>query len=177
MKTLPDWRTVSTAEWVCSTENFFRLTGSWSSCCWNIYAWVWIDTKGLVKLRKEFAVSYHCALKKIFKFPKRFSSLIICTNLENLLFEHFLKHKVFKFEICWVIEAVRVFFSHKIHFLKRSLFKLGINRPSCENYRSRDIARQKFLCCFCQTLFSTILWRVHFICRFLNRFLQVCAYL
>ena len=67
------------------------------SLCMGFYdSELCIDTKGLAKLRKEFAVSYLYALR-IFNLPKRISSLVVCMKLNMLSIEQFLNYKVFIF--------------------------------------------------------------------------------
>ena len=100
---------------------------------------LWWKTIGCAGLLKQFAVSYHYALKKILGFPKRSSNHYTCYLLNNMTFDHLLNHRILKFYKWLETCDSPCFLLNKYYLLNNSSLKRSLDYNFFEKYQIDDI--------------------------------------
>ena len=116
-----------------------------NALCMDMYGIdLWWDTSGCVRTQKQFAVSYHYALKRILGFPKWESNHYACYILNQLTFEHLMVLKKLKF-YRWLTQCSSpCFIINKHYFLNNSLLKSKLDDIFYEKYQVSNFIENDF---------------------------------
>jgi len=153
---------------LCDTEDLIRLRDKFSNSvgmfyrkfgslpfdvkcrllrtlCMSFYgSELWASGTAAASAIRQFSVSYHASLKRLFNIPKYFSNHIICSLLDTFTFKHLLNFNILRF-FSWMSRCNSpCFVMHRKFFIKHSYFKQCIERVCFTNYEFRNFLENDF---------------------------------